>query len=285
MKTKKIIYFGLLAFSVAALVSSILINPDRFAIIILLTIISGIVSATGLINVYAPTKKSFKISRLIFFSALAILITLIIISIFYENSLTTSIVIVSALLLIFSALSMIVYKQKTDLFVLISIIICLSGFIFKTYHFPGASILMITGFGIGAILNMQMIHYKITSYESHINVKLNFFKNFICITLFISYFATMFRFQHFPFGSLLEIVSLVAIIITILSFAFLLPGSNFIEWTKQHKLLFYRGLLIPVIFFASLLSLSYVFPETFSQLFSQNSNKDEFFMTPYEIPE
>jgi len=119
MKTKKIIYFGLLAFSVAALVSSILINPNRFAIIILLTIFSGILSATGLTHIYASTKKSFKISRFLLFSALAILIALIIVFIFYENDFIIFVVILSALLLIFSALSMIVYKQKTDLFVLI----------------------------------------------------------------------------------------------------------------------------------------------------------------------
>jgi Ca2+/Na+ antiporter len=75
-------------------------------------------------------------------------------------------------------------------------------------------------------------------------------------------------------------------ILSILSLVFLLPGSNFIEWSKEFKRMFYRALLIPLFYMTIITTMANVFPETFINIFFSVSKNitNGFYLDPYEIP-
>jgi len=285
MKTRKLIYMLLLAISIAYTFILVFFRIAVLNYLVPLLLFIIFFSTTGLVYVYKNSKRLFLFSKIFLLMGITGLIiagTILVMHIPFDLNIVSSI---SFFVVLIACVCIIAIKNKSDVFVLIACGICVIGFIFKVFRFPGGGILMVLGFGGGAILSTLLIHEKIIEYESHVNRKLNFFKNFVLVTLILCNLATLFRFQHLPGGYIMEITSLMLVIITILCIVFLLPNSNFVEWTKQHKLMFYRSLLIPIIFFASLFSLSYVFPETFLWLFTESKIDEVFYMLPYTIPQ
>jgi hypothetical protein len=94
-----------------------------------------------------------------------------------------------------------------------------------------------------------------------------------------------FKLMHWPGGDFLKTLSMPAFLLSMLSLIFLLPVSNFIEWTRHHKQIFYRAILIPLIFQTIITTWVNVYPVTFINIFfkSKPGNEIGFYMYDYEI--
>ena len=80
----------------------------------------------------------------------------------------------------------------------------------------------------------------------------------------------LFSFLNYDYG-VINLVSISAYIIFILALIFTLPNIDVLKWTKDAKKLFYRSVMVPLLFVFILTALIYVFPDTYKKLFIQSN--------------
>ena len=180
----------------------------------------------------------------------------------------------SVILFIFTSslgLSFILSKNKLQYVVITLICLTIIGFVFKRYHWPLAgAILTLSFFGLGFCSFGQII-------SNFSGIKMNRYLlivNTICYSIltFIS-FGTIFKLQHWPGGNTLLNISIIPMIIITLIVLITLPGSKFMEWSKEHKALLSRTILIPWIFFLIFISTQFLLPEkTRQMIFSKDAS-------------
>jgi hypothetical protein len=78
--------------------------------------------------------------------------------------------------------------------------------------------------------------------------------------------ALLFKNMHWPFAGILLTVGLVAFIPFLFAFLFTLPGSNYINWNKSDRTIFFRAIIIPMIFIYTLCVLMFVVPDLWESL-------------------
>jgi hypothetical protein len=76
----------------------------------------------------------------------------------------------------------------------------------------------------------------------------------------------LFKNEHWPGAGLLLTVGLVAFIPFLFAFLFTLPGSNYINWQKSDRTVFFRAVIIPMIFVYTLCVLMFVIPDLWQSL-------------------
>ncbi len=293
MKTKKIITWILFVLSIA--IFFLIINIDiQDEVYFIFPLFLFFISLTLLIHFYSYNQRivrfmkfSWKILILPFILCLiwAVLSNMQI-HLFYFNPYLIAFICIS---FIIASLFLIVANKKVDLVILILILISLLGLYFKSQHWPGSGPLIVITWAMPGLLFLLLIYRKITEYDNRTNSFMNFFKNFLCITLAICFIGGTFKFMHWPGGGILNNTALPLSIISIFIVVFLLPSSNFIEWIKEHKRMFYRAILIPLIYVSIYSSLGNIFPEIFQKAFSGRSSDEEFisnglFFENYQIP-
>lgn len=215
--------------------------------------------------------KSKKIAIWTFFISLPILTITILLASFGIYEASTTIFIILSSLFITSGLYIVWLAKKADLTILISILVSFLGISFKSLHWPGAGPLLTIGFTVPSTFFFFIIFQKIKEFDKRTNRFLNFFKNLICFTLITSFLGFTFKLMHWPGGNMLKTISLPMFLLSIFSLIFLLPGSNFIEWSKDLKRMFFRALLIPLLYMTIITTMANVFPVTFQGIFFNKS--------------
>ncbi|MCK4662904.1 MAG: hypothetical protein KAT68_08570 [Bacteroidales bacterium] len=191
-------------------------------------------------------------------------------------------IIVSSLLLFGSLTSLVFIFNKrfynTFIYLLAFVLI---GFIFKRNHLPGASYIMVIGFGLSAIgfFFLSMI----SLFAIRDNKFLRNFGFFINLIMMLSFLGGLFKIQHWPYGTALISFSSLLFLISVLSLVFTLPNSNYLEWTSFYKKFFYRAILIPMIFIFITSTLTFVFPNTWDNFVYHNQSKEHWEMQKIEL--
>lgn len=285
MRTKKIVTWLLSIFMIAGLFLSFELSEKE--LVPLPFVLGTIISITLLIHYYSESQTFKKATKYGWFVLIALTVFVIICGLFnLLTSIVSMIGSILAMLFIMNTISVIVIYKKIDISILLLMAFSFVGLFFKKMHWPGSGSLIILGWAVPAILFLFIFYKRITEYEKSKNRFLNFFKNFICATITINFLGATFKVQHWPGGNLLMYIGLATSILSILILVFLLPNSNFLEWTKEHKKLFFRAFLIPLIYLSLLTSLSFVFPKTFEKLVISKSYvlENPFAIENYDIP-
>ena len=250
------------------------------------------VSVTLLIEVYSNIRNIKKLSVIFWIFSTSFGIIEILSEVFFNLSELfqpfSLITVVTGILFIISTLFYIRTYNKIDVFIPIFILLSILAFVLKFMHLPGAGILFVISWVIPSILFLFIFYQRFDSYDSRTNRILGFFNKLISGTLVICFIGATFKIMHWPGAGLLLIISIPLFIISVLCVIFLLPSSNFIEWTKVHKRLFYRAILLPLLFMGIITSLNAVFPDTFKMVISNQptlkDNPKNFVYPNYEIP-
>jgi hypothetical protein len=288
MKRKKLIaWISLLVFLTLGFVIVMLRMNNPFIPIALLT--GALVPLFYLFLFYSGSLKARKLVTRIFLGSIALLVIL---SLFagYTNIIPsvvmTLLLAVLSITVFLSLLFIIVSRGWTDNTLLIFILLSLVGLVMKYFHIPGTGPLLVVCWSAPSILFMFIFATKITEYDPRTNKFLGFCKNFMALTLMFCFASVLFKTMHYPGAEILRYTSLPSLILSILGIVFMLPSSNFVEWTKKHKRMFYRAILIPLLYMAILNSLGYVFPETFTRLMypSTFNISNGFNFENYQIP-
>jgi hypothetical protein len=100
--------------------------------------------------------------------------------------------------------------------------------------------------------------------------KRNAFLRFIgfssCIVLSIVSLGLLWNTMHWPVADFIINTGLVIFIPFLFAFVFTLPGSNYINWNKSERLLFFRVIVIPMIFVYTLCVLMFVMPDLWNAI-------------------
>ena len=110
---------------------------------------------------------------------------------------------------------------------------------------------------------------------------LKYFGFFSSIVLFIVSIGLLWKTQHWPFAGVLLNVGLITFITFLFAFAFILPNANFINWNKFERIVFFRAIIIPMVFVYVICVMMFVFPEFWTIL--TRSTLLPFGMEPIEL--
>lgn len=291
MKTKKIITWVLFVLSISLF---FYIDSVSDTFYFLFPLLSSMITITLLIHYYSTNKKLIRFMKIswyiliipfIFSLTCAVLSNMNIYPILSNPYLNIFI----SIYFITASLFLVVANKKVDITILILMIISLFGLYCKSQHWPGSGVLVVLGWAVPGLMFLFIIYKKINEYDSRTNSFMNFFKNFLCITLAICFIGGTFKFQHWPGAGVLMYIGLPLSIISIFVVVFLLPSSNFIEWTKEHKRMFYRALLIPLLYLSIYSSMGNIFPDIFQKVVAGRGSDEEFisnglYFENYQIP-
>ena len=86
------------------------------------------------------------------------------------------------------------------------------------------------------------------------------------IVLFLITMGLWFKTLHWVFAGILLTVGMVAFIPFLFAFIFTLPWSNYINWEKAERVIFFRAIIIPMIFIFLICSVMFVFPDAWSSM-------------------
>jgi len=140
------------------------------------------------------------------------------------------------------------------------------GILFKRNHWPlGGAILTASTYFIVIISIVNTIRFQ--SRFSH-NQFLRWFGSLSCFVaaLFLSGF--LFRIQHWPreIGDFMGYSGSLLFLISILALVFLLPNSNYVSWSGYDRKIFYRVIILPMVFLFVFMSIVYVFEDAFRMM-------------------
>jgi hypothetical protein len=68
-----------------------------------------------------------------------------------------------------------------------------------------------------------------------------------------------------------------------LGFIFTLPNSNYIAWSESDRKVFFRTILIPMVFVFALITLIFVFPDTYNSILGRGVFGSPWFQDLSEI--
>ena len=182
------------------------------------------------------------------------------------------------------------YLHKTDIVIPILIMVILIGlFLNRVGLEREADVIILFGFGLFSISFIYASFRSLRDFLDNKFVGRLFFSIglilAICNTTFFIKF-TMWEAAHI---STIDFLGAIFFLIACLLLFALMPFSNFIEWSKRQKRLFYRLFLIPIIFLLLLFSLKFLLPETtYQKLFFKGyveKEKTYFGMDDYKINE
>jgi hypothetical protein len=103
----------------------------------------------------------------------------------------------------------------------------------------------------------------------------------IIITLFMTGMLVMN--MHWPGKAFCISSGCLMFIIYVLAIVFTLPNSNFISWTGVERKVFYRAVLIPMVFIFALITLIIVFPDTYDAIMGRMGRTLPGGSLPYEV--
>jgi hypothetical protein len=153
---------------------------------------------------------------------------------------------------------------------IVSFLVVMLGIYFKTQHWPLASVLMTVGTFILSYVSLWIAIKIFTSFRNNSFLKWVGFVTGIIITLFMMGF--LFGMQHWS-GLIREILGYSGcflFILSILAIVFTLPNSKYIGWSGIERKVFFKTILIPMIFIFGLIILIFVFSDTFNAMFRSN---------------
>lgn len=86
------------------------------------------------------------------------------------------------------------------------------------------------------------------------------------IILSIVSMGLLWKNMHWPLAGIVLNSGLVVFIPFLFAFIFTLPGSNYINWDKSERIVFFRAVIVPMIFLYILCVLMFVFPDLWTSL-------------------
>ncbi len=86
------------------------------------------------------------------------------------------------------------------------------------------------------------------------------------IVLFVVSIGILWKTVHWPMADIIVVIGLVTFILFLFAFIFTLPGSNYINWNKSERIVFFRTIIVPMAFVFIISVLMFVFPDLWTSL-------------------
>jgi len=147
---------------------------------------------------------------------------------------------------------------------IVFLVMILLAIFFRRMRWPVTGILNTIGFS-GLALFLFFFAAIFLQRFKH-NAFLRFIGFASCIVLSIVSLGLLWKNMHWPLASIILNTGLGIFIPFLFAFVFTLPGSNYINWNKNERLLFFRVIVIPMIFVYTLCVLMFVMPDLWTAI-------------------
>jgi hypothetical protein len=218
-------------------------------------------------NELASNTKRLKVVKILLWSLLPLFIPALVLA---ASTDSISLIIIAATLL-FTDIGIIYYYSKKFYNWFIYLFIAFSiGIIFKRNHWPFTrSILSVSTFLLAVFSMVSSFRFQVIF---RFNSFLRWFGLMICLVNIFYFIGFLFRIQHWPaqIGDTLGYIGSLLFLIAILGMVFTLPNSNYLSWTAMDRKIFFRVIVISMIFLFVFLTIVYVFNDAFRLLLEKD---------------
>lgn len=147
---------------------------------------------------------------------------------------------------------------------LVFLLLIVIAIVFRSQRWPMTGIFFGLGFtGLGCFsLFSSAIFYK--KYNHIPFLKYIGFSSSIILS--IVSLGLLWKNMHWPLAGIILNSGLVVFIPFLFAFIFTLPGSNYVNWDKSERIVFFRAVIIPMAFLYILCVLMFVFPDLWTSL-------------------
>jgi hypothetical protein len=159
----------------------------------------------------------------------------------------------------------------------IVLVIVAIGFRHQRWPLSGATMT----FGFGGLASVSLFASGIYWRRYPNNPFLKYIGLFSSIVLFVISMGLLWKNQHWPMAGTFLNVGLITFIPFLFAFVFILPNANFMNWSKAERIVFFRAIIMPMIFVYALCVMMFVFPEFWTTL--TRSTLLPFNMGPVEL--
>lgn len=195
---------------------------------------------------------------------LPFLITISIVLIILNNSLLETLcgILLFCAFLVAVAVAMVLRKYYN--WSLVFLLLIVIAIIFRSQRWPLAGVFFTIGFtGLGCVsLYSSAIFLKMYNHVPFLKY-IGFSSSII---LSVVSMGLLWKYQHWVLAGVLLNSGLVVFIPFLFAFIFTLPGSNYINWDKSERIVFFRAVIIPMIFLYILCFLMFVLPDIWTSI-------------------
>jgi len=157
---------------------------------------------------------------------------------------------------------------------IVFLVMILVAIFFRRMRWPVTGILNTIGFSGLALFSFSYAAIFLQRFKH--NAFLRFIGFASCTVLSIVSLGLLWKNQHWPSANIILNTGLGIFIPFLFAFVFTLPGSNYINWNKNERLLFFRVIVIPMIFVYTLCVLMFVMPDLWTAITRRP-------LTPFEM--
>jgi hypothetical protein len=148
--------------------------------------------------------------------------------------------------------------------ILVFLLFIIIAIIFRSQRWPLARVFYGVGFtGLSCMAFyssiMFLVKFEHQKFLKYIGFSFSIILSEVAIGL-------LWKNMHWPGAGILLTVGLVTFIPFLFAFLFTLPGSNYINWQKSDRTVFFRAVIIPMIFVYTLSVLMFVIPDLWQSL-------------------
>ena len=150
-----------------------------------------------------------------------------------------------------------------------SFLIVFLGMFFKKEHWPYANYLLTCGTLFLGILSFWNSEKFMVTFRNNAFLKWIGCIAGIIVTVFM--IGLLAGYQHLPGRVWFSYSGCIMFILLVLAIVFTLPNSNYIEWSLIERKVFFRTVLMPMIFVFALITLMFVFTDTFNSIIGRKT--------------
>lgn len=154
-------------------------------------------------------------------------------------------------------------SEKYYNWTIIFLLVFFTGLFFRRQHWPLAGTIISFGLIFLSLISIiNSVRFLVTMPK---NPFLKWFGSISSFIISIYSFSWLNRVQHWS-GTLVEIFGYSGVflfIIAVLAMVFTLPGSDYLTWTNRERKIFFRAILVPMIFIFALILIGNVFTNVY----------------------
>lgn len=145
------------------------------------------------------------------------------------------------------------------------------GIIFKRNHFANAAILMTLGTVFLGILSLYNAGKISINFRNNTFLKWFGYLTGIIVTLFMFGILNMNLYWNGNIRAILIYSGCFLFLITVLAMVFTLPFSNYVAWMDLERKVFFRTIIIPMLFIFVFFALVFIFPDAYNYLLGRRA--------------
>jgi hypothetical protein len=195
-------------------------------------------------------------------NVMRILLPLLLIAfpIFYilHGKLTTVLAFLTWFLIIITTVISVILSRKYYNWIFIFLLIIITAFYFRSYRIPPWHLLLVVGFSGLACVSFYSSFFFLRDFNHNIFLKYIGFTSGIILTAI--FLGLLWKMMHWVMAGIFQAVGMILFFPYLFAFVLLLPGSNYVSWSKPDRTIFFRVIIIPMIFIYALCVIMYALP-------------------------